>query len=66
MSQLKAIYIWTAKFVQGLNFILITKQDVKERTYDDDFLKFLFQLEPENFKGTTAVERKVADLSRKK
>jgi len=49
----------------GSNFIILTKENVQEGIYDDDFLKFLFQLEPVNFKGTPAVMKKFAELIQK-
>ena len=38
---------------------------MQEGVYDGDFLNFLFQLEPINFKGTPAVGKKFAELIRK-
>ena len=38
---------------------------MKEGFYDDDFLKFLFQLEVENFKWSLAIEKKFAELTLK-
>lgn len=50
---------------RGANFIILTKENIQEGVYDDDFLKFLFQLEPGNFKGTPAVVKKFAELIQK-
>jgi len=38
---------------------------MKEGFYDDDFLKFLFQLEVENFKWSLAIEKKFAEFTLK-
>jgi len=38
---------------------------MQEGLYDDDFLKFLFQLEPINFKGALAVVKKFTELIQK-
>ena len=46
---------------RGPNFIIITKEDI-QGIYNDEFLKFLFQLELDNFKGTPAVEKKCVKL----
>jgi len=48
---------------KGSNYIIITKGE--QRVYDNDFLKFLFQLELVNFKGTPAIVKKFAELIRK-
>ena len=37
----------------------------KDGVYEDEFFRFLFQLEPGNFGGTIAVEKKFAELIRK-
>ena len=47
---------------RGANFIIITKEELKEGVYDDDILKFLFELEP---KGTLTVVKKFAELIQK-
>jgi len=47
------------------NFIVLTKENIQEGIYDDDFLKFLFQLKPVNFKRTLAVVKKFAELIQK-
>ena len=47
------------------NYILITKVGMKKGTYDDELLKFLFSLEPENFQGSSAVKSKFSKLVRK-
>ena len=49
----------------GSNFIFLTKENIQEAVYDDDLLKFLFQLEPDNFKGTPAVVKKFSELIQK-
>ena len=41
------------------------KENIQEGICDDDFLKFLFQLEPGNFRGTPAVIKKFAELFQK-
>jgi len=38
---------------------------MQEGYYDDELLKFLFQLEPENFQGSPAVRNKFAELLKK-
>jgi len=38
---------------------------MEEGVYDDNFLKFLFQLEPVNFKVTPAAVKKFTKLIRK-
>ena len=47
------------------NFIVITKENIQPEIFDDDLLKFLFQLEPGNFKGSPAVVKKFAELIQK-
>jgi len=47
------------------NFIVITKENIQAEVFDDDLLKFLFQLEPGNFKGSPAVVKKFAELIQK-
>jgi len=49
----------------GSNFIIITKENIQAEVYDDDLLKFLFQLEPGNFKGTPVVAKKFSELIQK-
>jgi len=34
---------------RGTSYIIVTKKGMQEGNYDDKLLKFLFQLEPENF-----------------
>ena len=46
-SELKSV-------LRGVDYILIAKEGMKEGTYDDEILKFLFQLERENFQGSPA------------
>jgi len=50
---------------KGPNFIILTKENIQEEVYDHDFLKFLFHLEPGNFRGTPAVDKKFAELIQK-
>jgi len=38
---------------------------MKQGAYDDELLKFLFQLEPENFQGSPAVKSKFYELVKK-
>ena len=38
---------------------------MKEGIYNDDFLKFSFQFEPDNFKGSLVIEKKFTELIRK-
>ena len=47
------------------NFIIITKDKMQEGVYDDNSLKFLFQLKPVSVKGTPAVVKKFAELVEK-
>jgi len=49
----------------GSNFVILTKENIQEGIYDDDFLKFLFQLEPINFKGMPTVVKKFDKLIQK-
>jgi len=53
------------KRTRGPNYIIITKEEIKDMVYDDELLKFPFQLEPRNFRGTTTIEKKFAELIRK-
>jgi len=50
---------------RGPNFIIIIKKDTKERAYEEDFLKYLFQLKPSNFKRSPAMEKKFTELIQK-
>ena len=38
---------------------------MNEGTYDDELLKFLFQLEPKNFQGSPVVRNKFSGLVKK-
>ena len=38
---------------------------MQEGHYDDELLKFLFQLEPENFQGSPVVRNKFSELLKK-
>ena len=49
----------------GSNFIIITKENIQAEVFDDDLLKFLFQLEPGNFRGIPAAVKKFAELIQK-
>jgi len=40
------------------------KEDI-QGVYDEDFLKFLFQLVSDNLKETPTVEKKISELIRK-
>ena len=48
------------------NFIILTKENIREGVYDDDFLKFLFQLDPSNFERTPSVVKKFTELIQRK
>ena len=39
------------RLYSGSNIIIITKENIQVEVFDDDLLKFLFQLKPSNFKG---------------
>ena len=43
----------------GPNFIIITKEYMKDGIYDDHFLKCLFQLKRANFKRSPIVEKNI-------
>ena len=47
------------------NFIILTKEKIQEGVYDNDFQKFLFQLEPGTFRGTLVVVNKFAEFIQK-
>jgi len=47
------------------NYAIITKEGMQEDYYDDELLKFLFQLEPENFQGSPIVRNKFSNLLKK-
>ena len=51
--------------LRGFDYIVITKEGMKEGIYDDELLKFLFQLEPENFQGSSVVRNKFLELVKK-
>ena len=51
---------------KGYNFIIITEEDMQEGVYDDDFLKFPFQLELGHFKRTPVIDKKFNELIWKK
>lgn len=44
---------------------IVTKEGMKENCYDNELLKFLFQVKPENFQGFTAVKSKFEELLKK-
>ncbi|KAJ8445576.1 hypothetical protein Cgig2_012464 [Carnegiea gigantea] len=47
------------------DYAIVTKEGMQEGYYDDELLKFLLQLEPENFQGSAAVRNKFAKLLKK-
>ena len=51
--------------LRTVNYAIITKEGMQEGYYDDRLLKFLFQLEPENFQRSPAVRNKFAKLLKK-
>ena len=50
----------------GTDFVLITKEGMHGGKYNDELLKFLIQMEPKNFQGSTAVRSKFTELLKKK
>jgi len=47
---------------RGVNYIILTKEGMKEGIYYDELLKLLLSLKLENFQGSTTVETKFAKL----
>jgi len=52
-------------FTGGPNFIILTKENIQEGVCYDGLLKFLFHLEPSNFRGTPTIVKKFAELIHK-
>jgi len=57
-------YIFLKSLHKGANYIILTKEGMKERIYNDELLKFLFTFKSGKFQGSTA-ENKFAELFRK-
>lgn len=47
------------------NYAIVAKEGLEKDHYDDELLKFLFQLEPENFQGSPSVQNKFSELLKK-
>ena len=51
--------------LRGADYIIVTKEGMTEGSNNDDLVKFLYQLEPDKFQGSTAVKNKFAELVKK-
>ena len=51
---------------RGVNYIILTKEGMKEGIYNDKLLKFLLTLELENFEGSTVFRTNSLNYSEKK
>ena len=58
-SRLRCLY-W------GTSYTILTKEEMLEGNYDDELLKFVFRIEPENFQDLQLSITNLLNLSKKK